>query len=129
MGEHFLAIKPWEPYFKASEATFSSVAEWVRFLELPIEFYDLAVLKEVGSVIGLVLRMDSFTVSGSRGSYARLCVQVDLEKPLINVVRVGRLKQKVIYEGIGSLCFCCGRLGHKQELHLSDQAKVKGRFG
>lgn len=92
MGEHFLAIKPWEPYFKVSEATFSSVAEWVRLLELPIEFYDLAVLKEIGSVIGPVLRMDSFTVSGSRGSYARLCVQVDLEKPLINVVRVGRLK-------------------------------------
>ena len=26
IGEHFLAIKPWEPYFKASEVTFSSVA-------------------------------------------------------------------------------------------------------
>ena len=25
-GEHFLAIKPWEPYFKASEASFLAVA-------------------------------------------------------------------------------------------------------
>ena len=26
VGEHFLAIKPWEPYFKASEAKLSSVS-------------------------------------------------------------------------------------------------------
>ena len=38
IGEHFLAIKPWEPYFKALEALFTSVVVWVRFLELPIEF-------------------------------------------------------------------------------------------
>ena len=28
---------------------------------------------------------------------------------------MGRLVQKVLYEGISSLCFCCGKLGHKQE--------------
>ena len=36
-------------------------------------------------------------------------------KPLITTVRVGKLWQKVLYEGISALCFCCGRLGHKQE--------------
>ena len=28
---------------------------------------------------------------------------------------MGRLVQKVLYEGISSLCFCCGKLGHKHE--------------
>ncbi|XP_030939834.1 uncharacterized protein LOC115964714 [Quercus lobata] len=115
VGEHFLAIKPWGPYFKALEATFSSVANWVRLLELPIEFYDTTILRQIGSAIGLVLRTDSFIASSSRGSYARLCIQINLEKPLINIVRVRHLKQKFMYKGIGSLCFCCGRLGHKQE--------------
>ena len=59
IGEHFLAIMPWEPYFKASEAKLSSVVVCVRLLELPIEFYDASVLKEIGSVIGPVLRIDS----------------------------------------------------------------------
>lgn len=115
VGEHFLAIKPWEPYFKASEATFNSVAVWVRLPELPIEFYDPEVLRQISGAIGPVLRIDSYTATSSRGSYARLCIQVNLEKPLITTVKVGRLKQKVMYEGIGALCFCCGRLGHKQE--------------
>ncbi|KAK7845181.1 hypothetical protein CFP56_009989 [Quercus suber] len=102
------------PWFVASEAKLSSVAVWVRFPELPIEFYDRSVLKEIGSVIGPVLRIDSYTASGTRGSYARLCVQVDLEKPLITVVRIGKCKQAVMYEGISSLCFSCGCLGHTQ---------------
>ena len=41
----FLAIRPWEPYFKTSEAKMSSVAVWVRLPELPIEFYDIRSVK------------------------------------------------------------------------------------
>nr|POE60085.1 hypothetical protein CFP56_68491 [Quercus suber] len=96
IGEHFLAIKPWEPYFKASKATFSLGAVWIRFPKLPIEFYEPSVLREIGSTIGTVLRIDSYTALGLRANYARLCVQIDLSKPLINMIRVGRLRQKVI---------------------------------
>ena len=74
IGEHFLAIKPWEPYFKASEATFSAVAVWIRFPEPPIEFYDSSILREIVSAIGPVLRIDSYTAMGTRASYARLCI-------------------------------------------------------
>ena len=105
IGGHFLAIRPWEPYFKASEAKLNSVVVWIRFPELPIEFYDRAVLKDIGSANGPVLRIDSYTASGSRGSYARLCVQV----------RIGKCRQAVLYEGISALCFTYGQLGHTQE--------------
>ena len=60
------------------------------------------------------MHIDSYTASGSRGSYARLCVQVNLEKPLINMVRIGKCRQIVMYEGISTLCFSCGPLGHTQ---------------
>ncbi|XP_075667014.1 uncharacterized protein At4g02000-like [Castanea sativa] len=82
IGEYFLAIKPWEPYFKVFEAKLTSVVVWVRFSELPIEFYDAFILKEIGSVIGLVLRIDFYTTSKTKGGYARLRVQIDLDKPL-----------------------------------------------
>ena len=91
------------------------MAVWVRFPELPIEFYDRSVLLEIGKAIGPVMRIDSHTASGSRGSYARLCIQIDLMKPLIKTIKVGRLYQKVLFEGLSSLCFGCGRVGHKQE--------------
>ena len=131
IGGHFLAIRPWEPYFKASEAKLTSVAVWIRFPELPIEFYDGSVLKEISSAIGPVLRIDAYTASGSRGSYARLCVQVDLEKPLINFIRIGKCRQSVLYEGISTLCFSCGRLGHTQDkcYYSIKQNERNGEYG
>lgn len=65
----------------------------MRFLELPIEFYDASVLREIGSAIGPILRIASYTATESRGSHVRLYILVDLEKPLIKSIRIGRLVQ------------------------------------
>ena len=59
IGQHFLAIKPWESEFSASEVDLSQVAIWVRLLGLPIGFYALEVLENIGSAIRPVLRIDS----------------------------------------------------------------------
>nr|POE64222.1 hypothetical protein CFP56_67667 [Quercus suber] len=72
IGQHFLAIRQWEPEFKASSATLSSVAVWIRLSELPIEFYEANALLKIGRAIGLVLRIDSHTVNGERGRFARM---------------------------------------------------------
>jgi exonuclease III len=115
IGENFISIRPWVPDFRASDASVSSVAVWVRLPELPVEYYHKDSLMHIGSGIGPVLRVDFNTASGARGRFARLCLQLDLDKPLIRTVRVGKLKLAVVYEGIGLLCFKCGKLGHKQE--------------
>lgn len=62
-----------------------------------------------------MLRIDTHTSLEARGRYARLCIQVDVNKPLINTIPIGRFEQLVIYEGIHKLCFLYGRLGHKKE--------------
>lgn len=82
IGEHFLTIQRWEPNFKPSTATCSTVAMWIKLPELPFEYYELEVLKEIGNAIGPVLQIDSKTASKAKGHYARICVQVDLNKPL-----------------------------------------------
>ena len=74
IGQHFLAIRQWEPEFKASTATLSSVAVWIRLPELPIEFYEPNALLKIERAIGPVLRIDSHTASGERSRFARLCV-------------------------------------------------------
>ena len=45
IGELFLSIRPWEPNFKPSAANVASVAVWIRLSKLPIEYYDMEVLK------------------------------------------------------------------------------------
>lgn len=91
----------------------SLIVVWIHLCELPIELYDAEVLKQIGESIGKVLRIDSHTAMEARGKYARLCIQVDVNKPLVNTICIGHFEQAVTYEGIHSLCFSCGRLGHK----------------
>ncbi|XVF12006.1 hypothetical protein REPUB_Repub08aG0077400 [Reevesia pubescens] len=55
---------------------------WLRLSELPIEYYDLEILKKIGRHIGPLLRVESHTLTWERGKYARLCVQLNLDKPL-----------------------------------------------
>ena len=114
VGGHFLSIRPWEPNFRASSANVSSVALWIRLNELPIEYYNVEALQLIGGAIGNVLRIDTFTAFESRGRFARLCVQVDVGKPLATTVMIGKLEQPISYEGLHKLCFGCGRMGHKK---------------
>ena len=134
IGQQFIAIRQWEPEFKASTATLSSVAVWIRLPKLPIEYYKPNALLKIGKAIGPVLRIDSHTANGERGRFARLCIQVNLDKPLVRKLYLGKLEQCVLYEGINTLCFSCGRIGHKVESCLytiREQPKEKstGRSG
>nr|POF20891.1 uncharacterized protein CFP56_37509 [Quercus suber] len=115
IGEHFLSIRPWEPDFKPELANVSSIAVWIRLSGLPIEYYNAEALYLIGKAIGNVLRVDTHIASEARGRFARLCVQVDVTKPLITAIKIGKLEQTVCYEGIQRLCFDCGRVGHKRE--------------
>ena len=111
IGEHFLTIRPWEPNFRPSTADPLTVAVWVWFTGLPMKYYEAPVLKGIGQAIGRVLRIDTCIASESRDCYARLCSQVDLEKPLISTIPIGELEQAVECEGLNMLCFSCGRIG------------------
>lgn len=69
------------------------MAVWIRFPKLPIEFYEPLALLKIGKAIGLVLRIDANTINGVRGRFTRLCVQVNLDKPLIRMIYIGKLEQ------------------------------------
>ena len=72
-------------------------------------------LKNVGSTISPVLHINTHTVNGARGCFARICVQINIDKPLINSIKIGKMVQLVQYEGIQMLCFACGCIGHQKE--------------
>lgn len=72
-------------------------------------------LLQIGKSIGNVLRIDTYTASEAKGRFARLCVHIDIDKPLITAILIGKFEQTVCYEGIQKLCFSCGRMGHRRE--------------
>ena len=132
IGEFFLSIRPWEPNFHLAMANVSSIAVWIRLNKLPIEYYHAEALHQIGKTIGNVLRVDTHTASETRGRFARLCVQVDVNKPLATAILIGKFEQPICYEGIHKLCFVCGRMGHTGILPTSCSvgfANKEGRDG
>ena len=116
IGEFFQSITPWEPNFQPATANVSSIAVWIRLNELSIEYYHAEVLHQIGKTIGNVLRVDTHTAFETRGMFARLYVQVDVNKPLATAILIGKFEQPICYEGIHKLCFVCGRMMYTQEL-------------
>lgn len=40
---------------------------------------------------------------------------MNINKPLIYTILIGRFQQSVVYEGISKLCFSCGQVSHLRE--------------
>ena len=89
LGDHFFSIRPWDPFFKPSTANISLVSVWILLYELPIELYEAEILREINESIGKVLRIDTHTAMEARGKYARMCIQIDINNPLIDTILIG----------------------------------------
>lgn len=118
--DHYLTVRQWQEDFNLHLEGISKIAAWVRFPDLPIEFYDQEFLTIMGNKIGKTLKVDLTTTMQTRGKFARVCVQVDLEKPLRAHYRLKGRPMRIEYEGIHLICFLCGKYGHEKDacIHL-----------
>lgn len=110
--DHYLMVRTWSIEFNPWTDSVEKVMVWVRFPDLPLHYYDEYVLKALGNRIGKTVRVDLTTSKLSRGKFARLCVEVDVSKPLLPLFILKGTEYRVEYEGLHTLCFNCGRFGH-----------------
>ncbi|XP_061355099.1 uncharacterized protein LOC133299632 [Gastrolobium bilobum] len=109
---HYLAIRKWEPGFNPHKANIHRVAAWIRLPGIPQEFCEYPFLNHLGNIIGKVIKVDKNTSTGERGKFARVCVDLDLSKPLRGEYFLEDDTFKVEYEGLYLICLKCGRYGH-----------------
>ncbi|KAI9077202.1 hypothetical protein K1719_040773 [Acacia pycnantha] len=83
---------------------------------LPLEFCNAASLKKIGSLIGRTLKIDRITYASKQGRYARMCVEIDLNKRLTTAINIFGRKCYVEYEGLHLICFNCGKYGHHKDV-------------
>lgn len=111
-----LQLVPWKPYFEPAHSKLSTAALWVQLHNLPVEFWEGEALESISSLFGRLLKIDEFTSSLSRSKYARLCVEIDITKPLKQGFWVGdeehRVFVVVLYERLPTFCYLCGLVGH-----------------
>ncbi|CAN1150992.1 hypothetical protein LINPERHAP2_LOCUS17911 [Linum perenne] len=113
VNDHYVVIKEWRPHFRPEDTVLSTLRVWVRLPGIPLEYFDRSILQIIGDRIGRTVRIDNTTLEGSRGNFARICVEVDLSKPLLSKYRLRRRVRRIEYEGLHTICFNCGCYGHK----------------
>lgn len=111
----YLVMQEWKPSFNAATAQITRMAVWIRVSGVYSEFLDKWALKKVGSYLGKLLKIDTLTLKRARGQFARICVELDLSKPLEAFIELNECWFNLEYEGLPDICFKCGLYGHKME--------------
>ncbi|KAI9109367.1 hypothetical protein K1719_019421 [Acacia pycnantha] len=88
---------------------------WAR-KDLPAPLFDKKFLLNLGNVIGKAIKLDIHTTQRARGKFARMCVELDLTKPLVPEFEIEGQVLSIVYESLGMLCNKCGRFGHSREV-------------
>lgn len=82
VADHYLIVQRWRPFFLMHAEITKKVVVWVKIQRLLIELYNEVFLQRIGMSLGKFLKVDRLTYIHSRGKFARICVELDLEKPL-----------------------------------------------
>ncbi|KAH0684450.1 hypothetical protein KY289_022202 [Solanum tuberosum] len=132
-----MRIQAWNPDFKPEEET-PLVPIWIALRELPWHCYNKVLLTAILSYIGKVLYLDSPSSQKTRGSMARVKVQVDLTKERPPHVWVGFKNsdpnkgrwQKIQYEGIPDYCLYCkhqGKMDNRNDKPDETSGQTQGK--
>ncbi|CAL1354905.1 unnamed protein product [Linum trigynum] len=108
VGDNYLTVHPWTKDFNPYEHEISSTLVWARLLEIPIHYFHPVAVKKIGQRIGKPIRVDQATSTGARIDYARVCVKVDLTKPLLSKFSLHGKKYFIQYKGLENIYLKCG---------------------
>ncbi|CAN1171744.1 hypothetical protein LINPERHAP2_LOCUS29750 [Linum perenne] len=111
---YYITVARWTPDFN-EEAPIQKIMTWVRLPKLPIQFFNQLAVEHIGNHIGRTVRLDMATSEGARARYARVCVEVDLSRPLLGKYVIEDKVFLVEYESLDNICYSCKLYGHKEE--------------
>lgn len=110
--DHYLVVRECALDFISSLVTIDSTLVWIRFPSLGMEYYDENVLFALASVVGKPIKIDTRTIDVARGKFERVCVEINLNQPVVGRFWFRENWFHVEYEGLHMLYKNCGIYGH-----------------
>ncbi|KAJ4712784.1 DUF4283 domain protein [Melia azedarach] len=109
----------WQQNFNPYDPKIQShVQLWIRLRGLSLEYWHPRILMTIARGVGIPLQIDQATREKKYGFYAQILVEVDLSKPLLDIVTVELpdygFDVKVHYENLPTRCNICNRFGHAE---------------
>lgn len=113
-----LILRNWELNFEFNADIFSHIPIWVKFPSLLVGYWFEKALSKVSNAIGVPLYINGFIATAEKISYARVLIEVDISKDLLNDVVVeipyGPWTQNIEYEWRPKFYNHWLTIGHKE---------------
>ena len=115
-GRPFI-LRAWKPGMDMLNIQLSSIPIWVKFYNIPLEYWTSTCLGHIASTVGIPLNLDPLTENQTKLSFARICVEVgvDCEFPTSVLLDRGNGNYstiKVEYPWAPQCCTECKLFGH-----------------
>lgn len=114
IGGNYLQVQKWRPGHSVEDAKISTLPIWVRFPDLPVEYFDKEWLCKARDKIGKTIKVDNSTRATTSGQFVRVCVKINMGKPLRENYRMRGGNWRLQYKGLHNLCFTCGKYDHRE---------------
>ncbi|XP_013617040.1 PREDICTED: uncharacterized protein LOC106323468 [Brassica oleracea var. oleracea] len=108
----YLMVRAWSSEFDPLRDDIATTPVWVRLTNIPVNFYHRSILMGIAKDLGKPVRVDMTTLNFERARFARICVEVNLAKPLKGTVLINGEGYFVANEGLSESCSKCGIYGH-----------------
>ncbi|KAL8542604.1 hypothetical protein ACS0TY_003475 [Phlomoides rotata] len=109
-------LQNWVQAFNLNRVCTSLARVWVRFIDLPMEYWQPGILEAMASAFGTLIRIDDRTLHRRIVHYARVLVEIDMKVDLIEKIMYRRAGicsfANLIFERLPKFCRGCGIVGH-----------------
>ncbi|KAG7557108.1 hypothetical protein ISN44_As11g031070 [Arabidopsis suecica] len=98
----YLTAQAWSPDFDPLRDDIVTTPVWVRLSNVPLNFYHKLVMMGIARGLGKPIKVALTTLNFERARFARVCVKVNLMKPLKGIVMInGESDKSVVHMGDG----------------------------
>ncbi|XP_026378359.1 uncharacterized protein LOC113272777 [Papaver somniferum] len=113
-----LWIRNWIPNFRPENHRTSYANIWVHLPGLSLEYWDEQTLFTICNALGTPVKVDEATLNFESGLYAKVLVNIDLEKKVPHKIwiktKFGGFIQDVLLTNLPKFCHNCKIVGHFQ---------------
>ena len=112
-----IILRFWKPGMEMLNVQITSLPIWVKFFNIPLEYWTVTSLGYIASAVGIPLHLDTLTENHSRLSFARICIEVNVNCtfPKSALLDLGNGKYSTIrieYPWVPQNCTHCKIFGH-----------------
>lgn len=109
---NYLMVQYWSLCFDPLRGDIVTTQVWVKLTNIPVNYYHKLILMGIARGLGRPIRVDMTTLNIERARFARICVEVNLSKPLKGTMLINGERYFVACEGLMNICSSCGIYCH-----------------